>query len=96
MRGWSLFRACSLKRSEQVDLVGQYGGSVDLGWRGWVTCCFNAVALDLATSPDAVRKPTSEKTPRAQEGVRTGTVAYQAVVYSPVGNRSTCQVRGKG
>ena len=50
----------------------------------------------LATSPDAVRKPTSEKTPRAPEGVRTGTVAYQAVVYSPVGNRSTCQVRGKG
>jgi len=28
--------------------------------------------------------------------VRTGTVAYQAVVYSPVGNCSTCQVRGKG
>src|SRR6266853_5435423 len=50
----------------------------------------------LATSPDAVRKPASEKTPRAREGVRAGTVAYQAVVYSPVGNRSTCQVRGKG
>ena len=50
----------------------------------------------LATSPDAVRKPASEKTSRAREGVRTGTVAYQAVVYPPAGNRSACQVRGQG
>ena len=47
-------------------------------------------------SPDAVRKPYVRRRPRAQEGGRTGTVAYQAVVYAPVGNRSACQVRGTG